>query len=701
MLTSIVILTYNKLDYTKECIESIRKYTEPGTYEIIIIDNNSTDGTKGWLKSQIDIKVIFNSENVGFPKGCNQGIEVARGENILLLNNDVVVTHKWLENMLTCLYSVENVGAVGPVTNSAAYYTAIPVSYKNMNEMHTFARNYNISDQTKWEERLKLIGYCMLIKKEVINQIGLLDEIFTPGNFEDDDYSLRIRKQGFKLFLCKDTFIHHYGSVSWRENIDGYTELLSSNERKFMDKWGTNSSDYIIHSDLLNDISFSKESAINVLHIGCSAGGTLLEIKNRYKNALLFGIEKNKHAAKEANSFAKVICAPIHQGLKEYGEKKFDLIIITDWDNITELKLFVDVIKKRLTTHGILLASVYNSSYFSLINSLINGQNPFHNNTYMSIHDVNEIFQGLKYRISSVPGFLLDEEKKTLDLYCKLSNPSMRIQYESVKYLISATLYSDQLKTYISNVLNEIDVEQSLKLIYQNFSDDEIIEYIINGIGGGVENLQKIAVINYSNNRHDNVLPYLHKAYELDSSNPDTLYNLGVILFSYREIDLAKIYLNSIEEKYRDNEVINILREIDMFEEKKTRELVLLLRKIEFDLNLESIENQLVDYIIDDNYTDQEILEVIKKKIINKEKVLNKVAALSFENGLYNNIFPYLNLAYELNPENDHTLYNLSLILTELGDHGSALRYLNKINYIDSDVSYLLSIVNERVISNV
>ena len=98
--TSIIILTYNNLNYTKECLDSIKKYTKEGTYEIIIVDNNSTDGTVEYLKSQPDLKVIYNKENMGFPKGCNQGISLASNSNdILLLNNDTIVTNNWLDNL--------------------------------------------------------------------------------------------------------------------------------------------------------------------------------------------------------------------------------------------------------------------------------------------------------------------------------------------------------------------------------------------------------------------------------------------------------------------------------------------------------------------------------------------------------------------------------------------------------------------------
>ena len=87
-------------------------------------------------------------------------------DNILLLNNDVVVTENWLSNLIRCLYESEDTGAVGPVTNNA-YYTAIPTFYKDMKEMQTFATLYNQSDKNKWEERMKLIGFCMLIKISV------------------------------------------------------------------------------------------------------------------------------------------------------------------------------------------------------------------------------------------------------------------------------------------------------------------------------------------------------------------------------------------------------------------------------------------------------------------------------------------------------------------------------------------------------
>ncbi|WP_312562177.1 glycosyltransferase, partial [Anaerospora sp.] len=135
MKTSIIIWTYNKLNYLRQCIESIRTYTDVEKYELIIIDDNSADGTLEWLKSQSDLIIIFHEQGMGYLKGYNKGIEMASGDNILLLDNDVIVSHGWLDNLITCLYSNEEIGAVGPVTNNCAYAQAIPVSYQSMDEM--------------------------------------------------------------------------------------------------------------------------------------------------------------------------------------------------------------------------------------------------------------------------------------------------------------------------------------------------------------------------------------------------------------------------------------------------------------------------------------------------------------------------------------------------------------------------------------
>ena len=246
--TSIVILNYNTIDYIQTCVESIRAFTEEGHYEIIVVDNGSKDGSVEWLKEQADIKCIFNAENVGFPKGCNQGMAIATGTEIMLLNSDVIVTPRWHEQLIKALYSSEDVGAVSCITNSCSNHQQIPVPYKmvDIDELLDFAETHNNSKPSLWTMHFTLVGFCYMFRRRIYDELGDLDERFTPGNYEDDDYSFRIMKAGYKLLLCRDTFIHHYGSGSFvkkrtpveeREHIKKYNALLERNFGYFQQKW--------------------------------------------------------------------------------------------------------------------------------------------------------------------------------------------------------------------------------------------------------------------------------------------------------------------------------------------------------------------------------------------------------------------------------------------------------------------------------
>lgn len=244
--TSIIILSYNTYELTRLCIESIRRYTSPGSYEIIVIDNGSKDGSVAWLRQQSGIQIILNEKNVGFPAGCNQGIKATSGTDILLLNSDTIVTPHWLEQLGIALYSSTKVGAVGCVTNHCSNGQQIDVSYESIQELQSFAKKYNHSNPAKWISRTTLVGFCFLFKREIYEKVGLLDEIFSPGNYEDDDYSLRILQAGYELLLCEDTFIHHFGSGSFtksstederKKKIHKYSMLLERNSKLFFQKW--------------------------------------------------------------------------------------------------------------------------------------------------------------------------------------------------------------------------------------------------------------------------------------------------------------------------------------------------------------------------------------------------------------------------------------------------------------------------------
>jgi len=239
---SIVIVTYNNLHYTQACLNSLFRYTEYPNYEVIIVDNASHDETPEYLKKvekeNINVTVILNKENRGFAGGNNDGLRIAKGKYIVLLNNDTIVTEGWLSCLKSTLDSDEKLGIIGPISNSVGNIQMISVDYDDVKDMHLWAKKYTETQDTAFIP-MKMVGFfCVMMKREVFDKIGYLDENFGVGMFEDDDYCERIIQAGYDLGYTKKVFIHHFGSASFKKLEDKkYREIWDRNKAYFEKKW--------------------------------------------------------------------------------------------------------------------------------------------------------------------------------------------------------------------------------------------------------------------------------------------------------------------------------------------------------------------------------------------------------------------------------------------------------------------------------
>ena len=238
---SIIILTYNALEYTQKCIRSIQEHTNY-PHEIIFVDNGSTDSTVEYLHNLIrkrpNYKLIENGENKGFATGNNQGVAIASGEYVMLLNNDVLVSDGWLEGPVESLERDEKIGMVGPITNSISGRQMVrDVPYTDEKGFHDFAQKVRKTYHGRLTPRYRIAGFAVLMKKILYEEVGGLDESFGTGNYEDDDLCLKVREKGYAIMVDESVFIHHYKSQTFIENKIDYRGSLSVNESRFREKW--------------------------------------------------------------------------------------------------------------------------------------------------------------------------------------------------------------------------------------------------------------------------------------------------------------------------------------------------------------------------------------------------------------------------------------------------------------------------------
>ena len=282
-LTSIIVVTCGQLEYTRLCLDSIKHFTaEP--YELIVVDNGSTDGTVDYLRLRQDIVFIVNSENRGFPAAANQGIVAAKGEQILLLNNDTVVTRGWLRRMLETLHSDHRIGLVGPCSNNVSGEQQVSVTYDRLESLDPFAQEWGLLHNGQTVDTDRLVGFCLLIRREVVDQIGLLDVRFGIGNFEDDDFCRRAQGAGYRAVIARSSFVHHFRHRTFLGNGVDFGALLAENERKFRDKWGIEGTAARViqngiaqNGDAGADTRISEQPALT--HIGTVSGQGKIEVQ--------------------------------------------------------------------------------------------------------------------------------------------------------------------------------------------------------------------------------------------------------------------------------------------------------------------------------------------------------------------------------------------------------------------------------------
>lgn len=246
----IIIPVYNGLEDLEKCVDSIKRHTDLSVHRVILVDDKSPDEqVLPYLRSLAEecegILLIESEKNQGFSASVNKGMQYS-DRDVILLNSDTIVTARWVEKIAACAYFSAAVATVTPMSN-AATLCSVPEFLKD----NPLPEGYSVDDMAELVEACSIrryprisvaVGFCMYIKREVLNRIGFFDaEAFGKGYGEENDFCYRAEKQGYIHVMCDDTFIYHKGTASFdteekKKLIQEHEEILKERHMEYVRK---------------------------------------------------------------------------------------------------------------------------------------------------------------------------------------------------------------------------------------------------------------------------------------------------------------------------------------------------------------------------------------------------------------------------------------------------------------------------------
>lgn len=263
----IVVPVFNALEDVKKCLASLNESTDGFNVKIIVVNDGSDEQTTKWLrefcKNKLLFKLIENPKNLGYTKTVNVGLKASNADYVITQNSDTIVSHGWLIGLINCMKSDKKIGICGPLSNAASWQN-VPDLYDETRKfaVNSLPHHFTIAQmsQVVKDASLKTYpilpfvnGFCFMIKREVINKIGYMDEENFPiGYGEENDFCIRAQDAGYKLAIADDVYVYHAKSKSFGH--EKRKQLSEDGTAKLKQKHGLEK-----YADLVNKVKITDQ----------------------------------------------------------------------------------------------------------------------------------------------------------------------------------------------------------------------------------------------------------------------------------------------------------------------------------------------------------------------------------------------------------------------------------------------------------
>ena len=355
---TIQVTAYNKLEYTKNCVQSILDNIPPNlNYELILINHGSSDQTQEYFESINPTKQIDIIKNGG---GRTAYTRIVEAKYLLSISNDVIITKNTITNLLDGIMSDKKIARVVPSTPNVSNLQAIPSNYSDMEEMFEFASENNQYNVYRHELRTRLCDPLAIHNSELqlaSRGLGLMRSLFltdSMASFPDDAMSLLIRRNSFKNILAKDTYCYHYGSVTIQDDLKNVQQqdAYLKGRQDFLNWFGVNpwGTGFCYDPDLVSIIKCGDFEHVDILGINCGLGSNSLKVKEMYReikhnlDVTLYNLTDNKiyeQDLKGVSDEVRIVDKPretFFSGPKLYHHIVIDDMFTTSFDYVAFLK---------------------------------------------------------------------------------------------------------------------------------------------------------------------------------------------------------------------------------------------------------------------------------------------------------------------------------------------------------------------------